>query len=139
VIAGTSPRGQGWSCVSCRTEWWISVVNPRPPRLFVEYLAASVELTTARLALREIITLADQAPANDRHPGTGEIALPRRPRGAGAPVTTVDNPYRRAVERLVNLARERGFTFTLAGEQGSLWGERVAPGWTDVVFLVLQG
>jgi hypothetical protein len=50
-------------------------------------------------------------------------------------VTTVDNPYRRAVERLVNLARERGFTFTLAGEQGSLWGERVAPGWTDVVFL----
>jgi hypothetical protein len=51
------------------------------------------------------------------------------------PVTTVDNPYRSAVERLLHLARERGFTFTPAGEQGSLWGERVGPGWTDVVFL----
>jgi hypothetical protein len=49
-------------------------------------------------------------------------------------VITVDDPHGAAVERLLDLATQRGFTFVPAGEQGPLWGERTAPEWTDVVF-----
>ncbi|HET9256057.1 MAG TPA: hypothetical protein VFO16_12760 [Pseudonocardiaceae bacterium] len=54
-------------------------------------------------------------------------------------MTTVDDPHAAAVERLIDLARERGFVFTPAGEQGSQRGERVAPEWIDVVFLRASG
>jgi transposase-like protein len=61
-VACDSPKVQAWWCSVCEGTWWFSVVNPRPARSFLEQLTASVELTAARLALREIITLADQAP-----------------------------------------------------------------------------
>ena len=51
----------------------------------------------------------------------------------------MDDPPVGAVERLVELARERGFTFTPAGEHGSQWAQRVTPGWVDVVFLDVSG
>src|SRR5262249_23831683 len=59
-------------------------------------------------ALREIITLADQAPGITDTELRAPSALARRRRGAGVPVTTADNPYRRALERLLHLAQQRG-------------------------------
>jgi hypothetical protein len=46
-------------CAACRTDWAITVVNPRP---YLDHLAATVDLAAARPVLQEIITLADQAP-----------------------------------------------------------------------------
>jgi len=57
-IVGTSPKVQAWLCSACRTDWAITVVNPRS---FLDQLTATVELAAARSVLREIITLADQA------------------------------------------------------------------------------
>jgi hypothetical protein len=58
-VPGISPRVRAWSCSACRTDWAITVVNPRP---FLEQLTAAVDLAAARSMVREIITLADQAP-----------------------------------------------------------------------------
>lgn len=41
--------------------------------------------------------------------------------------------------RLLNLAVQHGFTFTPAGQTGSLWGERVTARWWDLVFLGASG
>jgi ribosomal protein L37AE/L43A len=60
LITGTSPRVRAWSCSTCRTDWAIAVVNPRP---FLDHLTATVELAAARSVLRGIIALAEQAPA----------------------------------------------------------------------------
>jgi hypothetical protein len=49
------------------------------------------------------------------------------------------DPYAAAVTRLLDLARQRGFTFTPAGQNGSSWGERVSAQWRDVVFLGASG
>ena len=54
-------------------------------------------------------------------------------------MTTVNDPHVAAVERLIELARERGFIFTPAGEDGSQWGERTGPQWIDVLFLGVSG
>ncbi|MGH3767232.1 MAG: hypothetical protein ACRDS0_01070 [Pseudonocardiaceae bacterium] len=59
VITNTPPIVQGWSCGECATEWWISVVNPRP---YLIHLAGTVELAVARSAVRGVCALADQAP-----------------------------------------------------------------------------
>lgn len=65
-ITGTPPTVQGWSCGTCGTDWWISVVNPR--QRYLERLTESVQLQVAQLALREIITLVDEAPTlSDDH------------------------------------------------------------------------
>ncbi|MGH3825276.1 MAG: hypothetical protein ACRDRA_20920 [Pseudonocardiaceae bacterium] len=58
LVTGTPPKVRVWSCAACRTDWAITVVNPRP---FLDRLTATVELAAARPVLREIITLADQA------------------------------------------------------------------------------
>jgi hypothetical protein len=58
VITNTPRRVRAWSCAACKTRWAIAV----DPRVFPEHLAATVEPAAARSALREIITLADQAP-----------------------------------------------------------------------------
>jgi hypothetical protein len=50
-------------------------------------------------------------------------------------VITVDDPHRAALDRLVTLARQRGFVLTPAGEHGAFWAERTTPQWIDVVFL----
>jgi hypothetical protein len=50
-----------------------------------------------------------------------------------------DNPHQEAIERLIELATQCGFTFVPAGEDGSLWGERPGPQWQDVVFLGVSG
>jgi hypothetical protein len=39
------------------------------------------------------------------------------------------------VTRLLDLAKQRGFTFAPAGGEGSSWLERTGPDWHDVVFL----
>jgi hypothetical protein len=52
---------------------------------------------------------------------------------------TSADPDREAVTRLMDLAIRRGFSFTPAGERGSLWGERVSARWRDVVFLCASG
>jgi hypothetical protein len=57
---GISPRVKAWSCAACRTDWAITVANPRP---FLDHLTASVELAAARSVLRAVIALADEAPA----------------------------------------------------------------------------
>jgi transposase-like protein len=53
VITNTPTKVRGWSCAACGTDWWISVVNPRP---YLDQLAA-------RVTLRQVIALADAAPA----------------------------------------------------------------------------
>jgi hypothetical protein len=58
-VPGLSPRVRAWSCSACRTDWAITVVNPRP---WLDQLTATVELAAARAVVREIIALADQAP-----------------------------------------------------------------------------
>ncbi|MBV9013211.1 MAG: hypothetical protein JO272_14385 [Pseudonocardiales bacterium] len=52
---------------------------------------------------------------------------------------TADDSDAAAVTRLLHLARQRGFTFTPTGEEGSLWGERVTQRWRDIVFLGAGG
>jgi hypothetical protein len=37
---GISPRVKAWSCTACRTDWAITVVNPRP---YFDRLTATVE------------------------------------------------------------------------------------------------
>jgi hypothetical protein len=59
-VTSTSPRAQGWSCGECGTDWWIGVINPRP---YLDYLVGWVELAAARSMLRQVIALADEAPA----------------------------------------------------------------------------
>ncbi|MGH3885514.1 MAG: hypothetical protein ACRDSZ_02920 [Pseudonocardiaceae bacterium] len=56
---GTSPRVQAWSC-ACGTSWATTTVNPQP---YLDRLTAAVEqLAAPRSILRQIITLADDAP-----------------------------------------------------------------------------
>ena len=74
-----------------------------------------------------------------RHRAAIPVACVGWPGGHEAPVTTVDNPPVAAVERLLDLAKEHGFVFTPAGEDGSLWGERAGPQWQDVLFLGVSG
>ncbi|HET9255799.1 MAG TPA: hypothetical protein VFO16_11415 [Pseudonocardiaceae bacterium] len=45
----------------CGPDWWVSFVNPRA-RSYLDQLVGTVELTAARTVLREVITLAEQAP-----------------------------------------------------------------------------
>ncbi|MBV9059409.1 MAG: hypothetical protein JOZ09_09635 [Pseudonocardiales bacterium] len=59
-VINTLPKVQGWSCEECGTNWWIGVVNPRP---YLDYLAGLVDLAAARSRLRQVIALADEAPA----------------------------------------------------------------------------
>jgi ribosomal protein L37AE/L43A len=58
VITGTPPKVQAWSCLACRTEWAITVVNPHV-RPLLEQLAEDV---AARAVLREVIALRELAP-----------------------------------------------------------------------------
>ena len=60
VITDTPPKVRGWSCAACRAQYWISVVNPRP-QPYLNHLAGTVDLAAARSALREVITLANEA------------------------------------------------------------------------------
>jgi hypothetical protein len=64
-ITGTPPTVQGWSCGECDRDWWISVVNPG--QRYLESLTETVKLQVAQLALREIITLAEEAPTLTDH------------------------------------------------------------------------
>ncbi|MBV9160116.1 MAG: hypothetical protein JO281_00870 [Pseudonocardiales bacterium] len=59
-VTGTSPSVRAWSCAARRTDWAIAVVNLRP---FLDHLTATVELAAARSVLRQVIALADEAPA----------------------------------------------------------------------------
>jgi hypothetical protein len=78
-ITNTPPKKRGWSCGECGPHWWISVVNPRP---YLDYLGGRVELAVARSMLRQVIALADEAPAlpDDqlRHRLVGLIGTARR-------------------------------------------------------------
>jgi hypothetical protein len=54
------PRVQAWTCTTCRTDWAITVVNPR---LYFDRLAATVEqLGATRSVLRQLIRLSGDAP-----------------------------------------------------------------------------
>ncbi|HET9254019.1 MAG TPA: hypothetical protein VFO16_02310 [Pseudonocardiaceae bacterium] len=58
-IAGTSPRVRAWGCAGCGTRWAVTLVHTQ---LCGNRLAAAVDLAAARSVLRDVITLADQAP-----------------------------------------------------------------------------
>jgi ribosomal protein L37AE/L43A len=58
-IAGTSPEVRAWGCAECGTQWAITLVHTQ---LCWNRLAAAADLTAARSVLRDVITLADQAP-----------------------------------------------------------------------------
>jgi hypothetical protein len=80
-------------------------------------------------------------PAHDQVRGKDRADPPPTPPAAhGAPVNAPgDSPSREAVTLLLDLATRRGFTFTPAGEDGALWGERVSARWRDVMFLGASG
>lgn len=60
---GTARSIQTWSCTMCGLNWVLSVVNPhlRPAHL-AGLAAAAGEIWRLRHALRQVITLADDAP-----------------------------------------------------------------------------
>jgi hypothetical protein len=57
VIPRASSKVHARSCTGCGTDWVVTVVNPRS---YLDHLATTVDLAGARLALREILTLADR-------------------------------------------------------------------------------
>jgi len=60
---GIAPTIQTWSCTTCGLNWVISVVNPhlRPAHL-ADLTAAAEDIGRLRHTLRQVITLADDAP-----------------------------------------------------------------------------
>ncbi len=58
-LTSATARVIAWTCTRCRMDWAISVASPQP---FLDHLAGTVELAAARSTLRDVITLADQAP-----------------------------------------------------------------------------
>lgn len=50
---------------------------------------------------------------------------------------TAESPDLSAARRLLDLAKERGFTFLriAPGEDGPLWGERDTPEWSDTIYI----
>jgi hypothetical protein len=82
---GISPRVKAWSCTACRTDWAITVVNPRP---YFDRLAATVEqLGATRSVLRAVVTLAeDAATLSDQELRARLLALADRPRLAQRPI-----------------------------------------------------
>ncbi|MGH3833533.1 MAG: hypothetical protein ACRDRS_24375 [Pseudonocardiaceae bacterium] len=60
---GTAPTIQTWSCTTCGLNWVISMVNPHLRSTHLADLAAAVEeIGRLRWTLRQVITLADDAP-----------------------------------------------------------------------------
>lgn len=57
------PTVAAWTCTECGTDWAISVVNPHLRTTYPADLAATAhEIHRLRRTLRQIITLADDAP-----------------------------------------------------------------------------
>jgi ribosomal protein L37AE/L43A len=62
-LTRSTSRVSAWKCTRCGVSWAVSVVNPHLRGDHPAALAARVErLRAARLILREVITLADEAP-----------------------------------------------------------------------------
>ncbi|MGH3852533.1 MAG: hypothetical protein ACRDR6_03355 [Pseudonocardiaceae bacterium] len=60
---GTAPTIQTWSCTTCGLNWVISAVNPHLcPAHLADLAAAAEDIGRLRWALRQVITLADDAP-----------------------------------------------------------------------------
>ncbi|MGH3810484.1 MAG: hypothetical protein ACRDRU_28460 [Pseudonocardiaceae bacterium] len=59
---GATPTIQTWSCTTCGLNWVLSVVNPHLRSAHLAGLAAAGEIGRLRHALRQVITLADDAP-----------------------------------------------------------------------------
>ncbi|MGH3721459.1 MAG: hypothetical protein ACRDRI_21945 [Pseudonocardiaceae bacterium] len=59
---GTAPTIQTWSCTTCGLNWVISVVNPHLRPAHLADPAAAGEIGRLHWALRQVITLADDAP-----------------------------------------------------------------------------
>ncbi|MGH3720017.1 MAG: hypothetical protein ACRDRI_14490 [Pseudonocardiaceae bacterium] len=60
---GTAPDVRAWSCAACGMDWAITVVNPHLRAAHPVDLAAAVEeIGRLRATLRQVITLADDAP-----------------------------------------------------------------------------
>ncbi len=59
---GTTPTIRTWSCTTCGLNWVISVVNPHLRPTHLADLAAVEEIGRLRRTLRQVITLADDAP-----------------------------------------------------------------------------
>lgn len=72
-----TPKAQAWSCTGCGMSWAVSVVNPHLRAAYLADLIATVELLgAARRTLRQVIALAEQAPAlSDRELRTRLLAL----------------------------------------------------------------
>jgi hypothetical protein len=57
VVPDTPPKVWAWSCGDCGTQWWITIVNPHPRRVFLDQRAMDV---VAWSVLHEVTTLAEQ-------------------------------------------------------------------------------
>lgn len=78
-ITGSSPKVHAWSCTACGLDWAITVVNPH---LRARYLtAAAEEIRRLRWTLRQVVTLADDAPTiTDQQLRNRLLALAERAR-----------------------------------------------------------
>ncbi|HEX6402592.1 MAG TPA: hypothetical protein VF003_05440 [Pseudonocardiaceae bacterium] len=59
LTTNNPPKVRAWSCAACGTDWAVSVVNPH---LYLDGLTAAVDLAAARRVLRQLVTLASEAP-----------------------------------------------------------------------------
>ncbi|MGH3717640.1 MAG: hypothetical protein ACRDRI_02165 [Pseudonocardiaceae bacterium] len=59
---GTTPTIRTWSCTTCGLNWVISTVNPHLRPTHLADPAAAGEIGRLRHTLRQVITLADDAP-----------------------------------------------------------------------------
>ncbi|MBV8543049.1 MAG: hypothetical protein JO364_13825 [Pseudonocardiales bacterium] len=59
---GTAPTIRTWSCTTYGLNWMISAVNPHLRPAHLADLAAAEDIGRLRWALRQVITLADDAP-----------------------------------------------------------------------------
>lgn len=85
-LTRTTSRVSAWKCTQCGMTWAVSVINPHLRGDYPAALAARVKRhSAARLILREVITLADKAPHDDRPRAAG----PATRVGSGCAVTAI--------------------------------------------------
>ena len=62
-LTSATARVMAWKCTGCGMDWAISVVNAHLRRAYLaDLVAAAEEIRRLRVALRQVIALADDAP-----------------------------------------------------------------------------
>ncbi len=90
TVTGTSPMVQAWWCTACETNWAITTTRPQRPAYFEQLVATVEEVGRLRWLLRQIMVLADTAPAlTDEQLRSGARGLPVTARVTGDALTVL--------------------------------------------------